>query len=396
MLFGAVSYLWPGQDGRVSQASLAHGYIASQSIVHLGDPKIVDDKGRRSSKRTSRIVSTSEILSDDHGFRHQELSLQQHQISDTARERKSESSNKRRFHFTEVPGKPDATPAGENKTLPLRRTIPVCLVTKGYHNEYDRSVIVSRGDSRGSPGGTTTVARENMFREQLIVYWEGNPMSGVIGQKSFLVLSRGMFFFVHISAGHLPKPALMDGGTRILGGGRWGHITESDPFINIGYYNVVFSSNPSSSRCKGSEEIQKKRATKLIMDSLHRFDIRDAQTTTYKASRLRIYSLLLAALLVEGQAGAHSPPPHDNQFLPYFTFHVMSVCPELLEEMDLRISRSTRSSELFCRSHFCTLYDFSSIFTRLQRSGKIVCSRIDFFSLSLNSFKKQLRGQPTT
>lgn len=64
--------------------------------------------------------------------------------------------------------------------------------------------------------------------------------------------------------------------------------------------------------------------------------------------------------------------------------------PELLSRINFRCSRPSRSLDLFERSHHSTAYAYSSTLPRLHRLGNGLPQNIDFFSMSLTTFKQKL------
>ncbi|KAG8270540.1 hypothetical protein J6590_083560 [Homalodisca vitripennis] len=65
--------------------------------------------------------------------------------------------------------------------------------------------------------------------------------------------------------------------------------------------------------------------------------------------------------------------------------------PDLLELLDFRASRHLRHPQLFARRHYTTQYMFHSAFPRLQRLANNLPRHLDFFGMSCDAFKRELR-----
>lgn len=65
-------------------------------------------------------------------------------------------------------------------------------------------------------------------------------------------------------------------------------------------------------------------------------------------------------------------------------------CPELLRRIDICIPRGTRSKTVFGRRFLPTAYAYNSCLSRIQRSGGILASRLDFFTGTSQAFRRSL------
>ncbi|KAG8311605.1 hypothetical protein J6590_040159 [Homalodisca vitripennis] len=81
---------------------------------------------------------------------------------------------------------------------------------------------------------------------------------------------------------------------------------------------------------------------------------------------------------------------HDLLFLKKLICSVIDA-PDLLELLDFRASRLLRHPQLFARRHYTTQYMFHSAFPRLQRLANNLPRHLDFFGMSCDAFKRELR-----
>ncbi len=65
--------------------------------------------------------------------------------------------------------------------------------------------------------------------------------------------------------------------------------------------------------------------------------------------------------------------------------------PSLLESIDFSVPRGTRSRTVFQRRYCPTAYTYNSGLSRLVREGSVAASEVNFFDITLSSFKHSLR-----